>query len=313
MSVADQINRIKTNIANTYTAAQAKGATMPQTQNSDNLAACVQSITTGGGGATWSDPHQVDSAGRLTLGNTGVANFAGIRTIADKALWRCNKSNPNVTSALFPDLEVVEDATADIATSEDLTTNASALGEAFMSANALTTLKMPKLKTIGKAGLSRLALQSRNVGDIFTDYGEYGDWAIFPELEEVGEWGLYSAFSGTNVLQYVAENSDTAWIFFPKLKTLGAYAMRELFKAGANTDFPETVTGEGVQIIFPALTTVDESSFLLMFYRWTQNGPLGVGLHFLPDMEATITACTGYPNFGATSGVTVSFDADQYM
>ena len=312
MSVADQINRIKTNIANTYTAAQAKGATMPEVKNSENLASCVDSITTGGGGATWSDPHQVDSAGRLTLGNTGVANFAGITTIADKALWRCNKSNPNVTSALFPDLEVVEDAT-DIATYDDLTTKASALGQAFMSANALTTLKMPKLKTIGKAGLSNLATQSRNVGDIFTDYGEYGDWAIFPELEEVGEWGLYSAFSGTKVLQYMAENSDTGLLFFPKLKTLGAYAMREMFKAAGNSTFPETMTGEGIQIIFPALTTVDESSFMFMFSLWDQNGPAGVGLHFLPDMETTITMCTGYPNFGATSGVTVSFDADQYM
>ena len=313
MSVADQINRIKTNIANTYTAAQAKGATMPQTQNSENLAACVQSITTGGGGATWSDPHQVDSAGRLTLGNTGVANFAGITTIADKALWRCNKSNPNVTSALFPDLEVVEDATADIATSEDLMTNASALGEAFMSANALTTLKMPKLKTIGKAGLSRLALQARNLGDVFTAYGEYGDWAIFPELEEVGERGLFKAFDGTKVLQYVAENSETLWLFFPKLKTLGAYAMREMFSAFTATTFPDTATGEGIQIIFPALTTVDASSFMFMFNRWTQNGPVDIGLHFLPDMETTITACTGYPNFGASGGVTVSFDADQYM
>lgn len=311
MSIATEIKQLQKNLTDSYAAVQTKGGTVPTAKGYTNLPAAITSIPTGGsGGPTWSDPHQVDSAGRLTLGNTGVASFTGIKTIADEALWRCNKSNPNVTSALFPDLEVVEDATG-IAAYADLTTKASALGEAFMFANALTTLKMPKLRTIGKAGLSRLTNLSGNVGDVFTAYGEYGDLAIFPELEEVGEWGLCLAFRGTKVLQYAAENSESEYIYFPKLKTLGPAAMRELFTARNNDAFPDTASGEGVQIIFPALTTVDTTSFLNMFSGWAQNGP-GIGLHFLPAMEATITACTGYPDFGARAGVTVSFDADQY-
>lgn len=47
MSVQSEINRISDNIADAYTAAEAKGATMPSAQNSANLAAAVQSISVG--------------------------------------------------------------------------------------------------------------------------------------------------------------------------------------------------------------------------------------------------------------------------
>lgn len=46
MTIASEIQRIKTNIANAYTACDNKGATMPATQNSANLASCVSSIPT---------------------------------------------------------------------------------------------------------------------------------------------------------------------------------------------------------------------------------------------------------------------------
>ena len=45
MSVQSQIDRIESNIAAAYTAAAAKGATMPATQNSDNLATAISSIS----------------------------------------------------------------------------------------------------------------------------------------------------------------------------------------------------------------------------------------------------------------------------
>ena len=46
MTIASEIQRIKTNIANAYTSCNNKGATMPTTQNSNNLASCVNSIPT---------------------------------------------------------------------------------------------------------------------------------------------------------------------------------------------------------------------------------------------------------------------------
>ena len=50
MTIADEIQRIKTNIENAYTVCNNKGATIPQDQNSDNLADCINSITGDGEG-----------------------------------------------------------------------------------------------------------------------------------------------------------------------------------------------------------------------------------------------------------------------
>lgn len=45
-----QINRLKQNIANAYTQASQKGATMPTVQNSNNLPSTIASILAGGSG-----------------------------------------------------------------------------------------------------------------------------------------------------------------------------------------------------------------------------------------------------------------------
>ena len=45
MSISQEIQRIKTNIANAYTQANAKGATLPESQNSANLASTIESIS----------------------------------------------------------------------------------------------------------------------------------------------------------------------------------------------------------------------------------------------------------------------------
>ena len=52
MSIASEITRIKTNIANAYTACGNKGGTLPQTQNSANLAATISGIS-GSENITW--------------------------------------------------------------------------------------------------------------------------------------------------------------------------------------------------------------------------------------------------------------------
>lgn len=49
MSVASEITRIKTNIANAYDEAIGRGAVAPEIQNSENLVSCIASIPSGGG------------------------------------------------------------------------------------------------------------------------------------------------------------------------------------------------------------------------------------------------------------------------
>lgn len=51
MTIGTEITRIKTNIENAYTALGEKGATIPEVQNSANLAETIGSVKSGGGGS----------------------------------------------------------------------------------------------------------------------------------------------------------------------------------------------------------------------------------------------------------------------
>lgn len=146
MSVADQINRIKTNIANTYTAAQAKGATMPQTQNSDNLAACVQSITTGGGGTQFGLTAEqmlgtVDSEGNLTYPTLPSITFTGVKSIPDRGLYYKFYQRPFETGAVvsFPDLTTVD---------------MEGMYVCFDYCTSLTTVDLSSLTSVGSGGMT---------------------------------------------------------------------------------------------------------------------------------------------------------------
>ena len=50
MSIQDEINRINENIASTYSALRDMGATMPEAQNSANMARTVRTVPQNGGG-----------------------------------------------------------------------------------------------------------------------------------------------------------------------------------------------------------------------------------------------------------------------
>lgn len=66
MSIASEINRINTNIANAYSKIEEKGGTLPQEQNSSNLASAVNSISGSTGGRDWTqlgyeeEPKSID-------------------------------------------------------------------------------------------------------------------------------------------------------------------------------------------------------------------------------------------------------------
>lgn len=52
MTIASEITKLQNNLSDSYTACQGKGATIPANQNFDNLANCINTIQTGGGGTT---------------------------------------------------------------------------------------------------------------------------------------------------------------------------------------------------------------------------------------------------------------------
>ena len=116
MSVADEITRIKGNIASAYTAAGAKGATIPDVQNSANLAGCIDTITGGGGepvnktkfGASIDNlMGGVDEDGNYILPTERFdAIFDGVITLSYDGGQRLLGNKETVDNVFFPQLKV---------------------------------------------------------------------------------------------------------------------------------------------------------------------------------------------------------------
>ena len=269
MSVADQINRIKTNIANTYTAAQAKGATMPQTQNSDNLAACVQSITTGGGGGgtqfglVISDVlGTVDGTGAVS--RTVISNaldFSGITSFTNYALsGKFMYSNFSPTQDVeFPDLTSID---------------SSGMTYAFRNCSGITSVLFPALTTVDSNGMSYAFQSCTGITSV-----------SFPVLTSIGQNGMYYAFQSCTGITSVS---------FPVLTTIGQNGMSYAFR---NCEKLESIS-------FPELTQVTSP-----FNNYTFNGCDALTeIHFRADMQTTIEALPNYSTkFGAPSS-TIYFD-----
>lgn len=60
-ALLQQVDRIKTNVANSYIRAEQKGATMPTEKNSDNLPDTIASIPTGGSGGNFEKMYVAQS------------------------------------------------------------------------------------------------------------------------------------------------------------------------------------------------------------------------------------------------------------
>ena len=274
MSVADQINRIKTNIANTYTAAQAKGATMPQTQNSDNLATCVQSITTGGGGGSTQfglTAEQmlgtVNEYGTLSVPALPSITFNSVKFLSNSALYYkfygC-EFEPG-SEVVFPDLIDVDSPTA--------------ITSCFRDTTGLEKASFPALKSLGNNSFQYVFADSEIKS------------VSFPALTTVYSQAMISCFSGCEKLTEVN---------FPVLSTLS-------YSSSLSSTFKGCIAL--TTISFPALTDVQTNSFGTASYNYCFNGCTALTeIHFRADAQTAIEAMTGYADkFGASSS-TIYFD-----
>lgn len=71
MSIASEITRINTNIANAYTKVSEKGGTLPATQNSANLADAIDTITGGSPALPYTELEYIESTGTQSI-DTGI-------------------------------------------------------------------------------------------------------------------------------------------------------------------------------------------------------------------------------------------------
>lgn len=208
MSVADQITRIKNNIEATYTAAQAKGATMPQTQNSAGLASCIESIPSGEVcGLTATDVlGSIDENGILYRGVLPQPDFSGITQIGERGLYYkfVSRSFSANTSMTFSDLTTV---------------SYNGMQCAFRGATGITSTAYPLLSVINRNGLQEAYSACADLVN-----------ASFPALTNIDAFGMESCFYMTSL----------ATVSFPVLASLGNYAMAAAFSATqlASISFP---------------------------------------------------------------------------
>lgn len=191
MSIASEIERIKSNIASAYTAASAKGATMPDVQNSANLSGCIDTITTGGGapatkfGAsvdTWIG--DVDENGVLSAPTAEtVLDFTGVKEIASSCMQYMFYERVNITSVILGSLQNVKSY---------------GMYNAFYG-TSITSVDLSLLQNVESYGL-------------YYAFGDCEDIAIVVvcSLQKIGSSGLKGAFIGCKKIKIISYPSLTS-------------------------------------------------------------------------------------------------------
>lgn len=183
MTIANELQLLQTNLTASYTACNDKGATMPVNQNFSNLASCIDTIPTGGGGGidTKLIVGDVDANGvykRLSDSTdiTGDITLSGIKSISSTILAFSYKfalitgtSSQDLQRAQtrgivgvisFPDLETVSAGSVfqfcffnqkitGISFPKLATVSGSSVfSSAFRGCKSLTTVSFPSLATL---------------------------------------------------------------------------------------------------------------------------------------------------------------------
>jgi len=306
MTIASEITRINNNIAAAYTACNNKGATMPVTQNSANLATCIGSITGGGGSSTKygvsmdSILGDVDANGVLQQPSvSGSLVFTGVQDIAVDAMYYRFYSNPTITSVSFPDLTTIS--------------GSSGLSYAFSYCPTLASVNLSSLTTVsGLNGLSQsfrnTALTSVNLSSLTTISGNSGLSSAFSNCASLASVDLSSltTISGSNGLSSAFQSTALTSVNLSSLTTVsGSTAMNGTFYSCKNLS----------TLSFPALTTTSFGSYTNQFSNMfnsstgSTSSTSGLTVHFPSNLQATIQGLDGYPTFGGSASlITLAFD-----
>lgn len=203
-------------------------------------------------------------------GLTGSVSFPDLEDIS--GLYACYNTfySTGISGVSFPSLTTVSGIYA---------------AQNMFSYTPITSVSFPALVSVtGNSGMRQMFQNCENLTS-----------ASFPELTTV---------SGQMGLGYIFSNADIITLTFPKLSTLtGVRALFHMLDGCKNF----------TSISFPALTTdsfgTAKNQFEAIFNVTTGQTSGAITMHFPSNLESTISSMTGYPTFGATSGiVTLSFD-----
>lgn len=202
MSIASEIIRIKNNIESAYSAAQAKGATMPTSKNSENLANTINSIECGSSDTSIQYiPREIDETNTLRCPPKPYNHIISCADVGDSALYYAFYKSTFISSISFPNLTKITGSngmsycfsnctTLKSASFDKLETIHCGMRYTFEACSSLNSISFPNLKDIRDASCGYLCYNCTNLEDI-----------SFPSLQDVGLAGLYYGFSGCSKLK----------------------------------------------------------------------------------------------------------------
>ena len=230
MSVETQIERIKANISNAYASAETKGATIPEVKNSENLASCVDSITTGGGTQFGLTAEQmlgtVDGEGNLTYSTLPQPDFSGIVTLPNYIYYYkfYEREFAENTAIAFPDLTTV---------------GSFGMYHTFEGCTSITSVSFPALASIDSSGMGYAFQRCASITS-----------ASFPALVNIGRTGMYAVFQLCTGITSAS---------FPALASIDSGGMDYAFQRCEKLE----------SILFPELTQVIEPFNVYTFNNCT--------------------------------------------
>ncbi len=241
MSIATAIQAAQQKVADAYTAASAKGATMPATQNLSNLATTISTISGGGVDITGWIPKTVDANGKLNLSST-APNFDGVEDLGDYVLHYAEQGNTALTVVNFPDLTQIS--------------GRQGMDYAFADCSSLASISFPALTTIlGGYGMCGAFSGCTSLTSI-----------SFPMLTAIkGEYGMYETFRGCTSLTSIS---------FPALKSNSFGSYKSQFEGmlggvtGCTIHFPSNLdpqTGSNVISSLSGYPNFDGTDTVLAF------------------------------------------------
>lgn len=153
MTIASEITRINDNISAAYTAAAAKGATMPLTQNSDNLATCISSISGGGSSGTYSLLQRITDDSNNEIGTVSGffkdANNIEYAVVCLDAQYRLSSGQYLASGYGIPSVDAAMSSynTVEVFESDDTSTSNTAKILDFASTNNTTSTACSHCRT----------------------------------------------------------------------------------------------------------------------------------------------------------------------
>lgn len=301
MTVASEITRIEGNISAAYTAADAKGATMPATENSDNLATCIGSIDVSPVISSLSITPTTSS--QTITAPSGTDGYSPIDVAAVTSSIDANITAGNIKK----DVSILG-VTGTYEGSVGIPRRIS--NGVFDQPRSDFTFSLPsEVNCIHSYALSHAFLE--NVNTVAADFSNIVIISGTSALENAFyhntrlasvDFSNLTTISGSRVFSFAFSGSILTEVSFPKLTNISTNQC-------LNHAFVQC--GSLANVYFNALTTASFGSYTNQFDKMLNDTGTTVThtIHFPSNLESTIQGLTGYPTFGGTSGyVTLAFD-----